>query len=248
MSNGKIYQAVKGQTTYGEAIGIIMMETYMAFPPGSPGNATTFSYPVRYTNVKGATMDRVVFDPGPELLPKLIQAGQQLVQEGVKAITGNCGFMILYQDQLAAALDVPVAMSSLLQLPLISRMLKPGEKVGIISANGKTLSPQHIQIATQGRDVLLSISGLEDQPFFYDAIHAEKGSLDFDKVEAEVVSVVQKLVQSDDSIRAILFECTDLPPYAATVQHVVGLPVYDYTTMINHVFSGLVRKPFKGYI
>ena len=88
---------------------------------------------------------------------------------------------------------------------------------------------------------------MEDQPCFYDAIHAEKGELDFDKVEAEVVHVTRKLVSSDSSVKVILFECTDLPPYAAAVQQAVGLPALDYTTMINHVYSSLVRKPFKGY-
>ena len=52
-----IYKANKGQTSYGEAIGIILMESYMPFPPGCPGNATTFSFPVRYANVKGASME-----------------------------------------------------------------------------------------------------------------------------------------------------------------------------------------------
>ena len=47
-----IYKAKKGQTSYGEAIGIILMESFMPFPPGCPGNATTFSFPVRYANVK----------------------------------------------------------------------------------------------------------------------------------------------------------------------------------------------------
>ena len=247
MSNGRIYKAVQGQTTFGEAIGIIMMETFMPFPPGSPGNATTFAYPVRYAVVRGATMQRVVFDPDPNLSPLLIEAGRELIREGVSAITGNCGFMILFQDQMAREFDVPVFMSSLLQLPLISRMLKPGEKVGIITANAKTLSPQHLNIATNGIDVPVRLAGMEDQPCFYAAIHAEKGELDFDKVEAEVVHVALELVANDRTVKAILFECTDLPPYAAAVQEAVGLPVFDYTTMINYVFSGLVRKRFRGY-
>ncbi len=248
MTNGRIYRAEPGRTTFGEAIGIIMMETFMPFPPGSPGNATTFGYPVRYAVVKGATMDRVVFDPDPDLLPLLVAAGEELIREGVKAITGNCGFMILYQDEMAKRFDVPVFMSGLLQLPLISRMLKPGEKVGVISANGATLSPRHIAIATNGAEVPIAIAGMEQSPHFHAAIHAEKGELDFDRVEAEVVAVAQGLVRDDPAVRAILFECTDLPPYAAAVQEAVDLPVFDYTTMINYAFSGLVRRRFEGFV
>ena len=243
-----IYKARKGQTSYGEPIGIILMESFMPFPPGCPGNASTFSFPVRYEVVKGANMERLVYQGDPELLQPFIDAGWKLVNEGVKAITGNCGFMVLYHDLMAEAFPVPVFMSSLLQLPFISRMLKPGEKVGIITANGKTLTPRHLEIATHGMEVPVAVAGMEEQPHFYDAIHAEKGELDFPAVEAEVVKVAQNLIEANDNVGAILFECTDLPPYAAAVQEAVGLPVFDFTTLINHVFSGLVRRRFEGFV
>jgi hypothetical protein len=242
-----IYKANKGQTSYGEAIGIILMESFMPFPPGCPGNASSFSFPVRYAVVKGANMDRLVYKGDPELLQPFIDAGWSLVREGVKAITGNCGFMVLYHEMLAKEYPVPVFMSSLLQLPFISRMLKPGEKVGIITANSKTLTARHLQIASNGIDIPIAVAGLEDQKHFYDAIHAEKGSLDFDAVEREVVEVTQNLIAENDNIKAVLFECTDLPPYAAAVQEAVGLPVFDFSTLINYVFSALVRKRFEGF-
>lgn len=243
-----IYQADKGRTTYGEAIGIIMMETFMAFPPGSPGNASTFSFPVRYANVKGATMKEVVFEPNPAMVEPFIEAAKSLVDEGVKAVTGNCGFMIFYHDLMARELPVPVFMSSLLQLPFISRILGPDEKVGIITASKATLSPEHIKAATNGADLPAVLAGMESKPLFHAAIHAETGTLDFDGIEAEVVETARELVANDPTVKALLFECTDLPPYAAAVQRAVGLPVFDFTTMINYVFSGLVRKPFDGFM
>lgn len=243
-----IYTAKKGQTSYGEPIGIILMESFMPFPPGCPGNASTFPFPVRYEVVKGANMERLVYQGDPELLKPFVEAGWKLVNEGVKAITGNCGFMVLYQDFMAKEFPVPTFMSSLLQLPFISRMLKPGEKIGIITANGKTLTPKHLEIATNGSVVPIAVAGMEEQPHFYDAIHAEKGKLDFQAVEAEVVQVTKNLLAENEDIKAILFECTDLPPYAAAVQDAVGLPVFDFSTMINYVFTGLVRKRFDGFV
>jgi aspartate/glutamate racemase len=155
--------------------------------------------------------------------------------------------MVLYHELLAKEFPVPVFMSSLLQLPFISRMLKPGEKVGIITASSKTLTEKHLQIAGNGVNIPHAIAGLEDQKHFYEAIHAEVGELDFDGVEAEVVQVTKNLVEKEGNIKAILFECTDLPPYAAAVQEAVGLPVFDFSTMINYVFSGLVRRRFEGF-
>ena len=243
-----IYRANKGQTSYGEAIGIILMESYMPFPPGCPGNATTFPYPVRYETVKGANMDRLVYKGDPELLQPFIDAGWKLINEGVKAVTGNCGFMVLYHDILANDFPVPTFMSSLLQLPFISRMLRPGEKIGIVTANSDTLTPRHLEIATNGAEILVSVTGMQTQPAFYDAIHAEKGYLDFDRVEAEVVKVTGEMIEENPDIRAVLFECTDLPPYAAAVYETFGLPVYDFSTMINYVYSATVRTRFCGYV
>jgi aspartate/glutamate racemase len=241
-----IYKAKKGQTSYGEAIGIILMESFMPFPPGCPGNASTFSFPVRYEVVRGANMERLVYQGDPELLQPFINAGWKLVKEGVKAITGNCGFMVLYHDLMAKEFPVPVFMSSLLQLPFVSRLLRPGEKVGIVTANGKTLTEKHLEVAANGAHVPVAIAGMEEQPHFYDAIHAEKGSLDFEKVEQEVVGVTRRLVAENEGVKAILFECTDLPPYAAAVQEAVELPVFDFTTLINYVYSALVRRRFEG--
>ena len=243
-----IYYANKGQTSYGEAIGIILMESFMPFPPGCPGNATTFPYPVRYEIVKGANMERLVYKGDDALIQPFIDAGWRLINEGVKAITGNCGFMVLYHDLLAKEFPVPTFMSSLLQLPFIARMLRPGEKIGVVTANSETLTPRHLEIATNGIDVPMAITGLQNQPHFYDAIHAEKGFLDFDKVEAEVVHVTGEMIKENPDIKAILFECTDLPPYAAAVQEAFGLPVYDFTTMINYVYAATVRTRFQGHV
>jgi len=241
-----IYEARKGQTSYGEAIGIILMESFMPFPPGCPGNASTFSFPVRYEVVRGANMERLVYQGDPDLLEPFIEAGRKLVKEGVKAITGNCGFMVLYHDLMAKEFPVPVFMSSLLQLPFVSRLLKPGEKVGIVTANGKTLTDKHLEAASNGMDIPVAVAGMEDQPHFYDAIHAEKGYLDFDKVQHEAINVTHRLVEENEGVKAILFECTDLPPYAAAVQEAVGLPVFDFSTLINYVYSALVRRRFDG--
>lgn len=241
-----IYKASKGQTSYGEPIGIILMESFMPFPPGCPGNASTFPFPVRYEIVRGANMERLVYQGDPDLLQPFIEAGWKLLKEGVKAIAGNCGFMVLYHDYMAKEFPVPVFMSSLLQLPFINRLLKPGEKVGIVTANGKTLTAKHLSAATNGTDIPVAVAGMEDQPHFYDAIHAEKGYLDFEQVEAEVVQVTQRLVQENEEVKAILFECTDLPPYAAATQEAVGLPVFDFSTLVNYVFSALVRRRFEG--
>ncbi|HIH78103.1 MAG TPA: hypothetical protein HA341_04165 [Halobacteria archaeon] len=54
------------------------------------------------------------------------------------------------------------------------------------------------------------------------------------------------MVNDEPTIKAILLECSDLPPYGRAVQEAVALPVFDFVTMINYVYSGLVKKRYEG--
>lgn len=154
--------------------------------------------------------------------------------------------MILFQDRMAAELPVPVFMSSLLQLPLAGRSLAHGQSVGIISASAASLSDAHMKIALGGADIKFHITGLEDRPAFKAAVHDQCGELDFDAVEADVVSAAGDLLADHPEIGAFLFECTDLPPYAYAVQQATGLPVFDMSTLMNYGSGSVMRQRFTG--
>ena len=113
-----------GRTNYGEPIGILMLDTKFPRIFGDIGNAETFSFPVRYKRVVGATPQRVVKEADPSLIEPFIEAAKELEQKGVSAITTSCGFLAIFQDYLADAVDIPVFTSSLIQVPLVYRMLK----------------------------------------------------------------------------------------------------------------------------
>jgi hypothetical protein len=240
-----IYRARKPQTSYGRPIGIVVLEEHIPCPPGTPGNPTTFSYPVRYEVARGvSTMDlrRAV----PAGLESFIAAGRSLVERGAWAIAGNCGLMIVHQEALARALPVPVLLSSLLQVPLIARMLGPKAAIGVVVSGANSLNAEHLQLARAGGDARIVLASMEGKPNFSAAIREEGGELDFEAVTAEAVEVARRLVSDHPEVKALLFECVDLPPYAHAVQEAVGLPVFDITTLIDHFHSALVRNPFRG--
>jgi len=243
-----IYKARKGQVSYGEPIGILLLDSFIPFPPGDVGNATTYSFPVRYQVVKGASVETLINKQDPALLKPFIDAGLGLVKEGVRAITGDCGFMILFQEELAKRLPVPVFMSSLMQIPFISHILSPGEEIGVIVANSNALTDEHLSAAGVTKSMPIRVAGMQNAPHFLNAILEESGELNFAKIEIEVVEIAKSLVHENEKVKAILLECSDLPPYSAAIQEAVGLPVFDFVTMINYVFSGLVRKRFDGFM
>ncbi|WP_126426596.1 aspartate/glutamate racemase family protein [Brevibacillus marinus] len=241
-----IYKARKGQVNYGESIGIILLDSFTPFIPGDVGNATTYSYPVRYKTIKGFTLDKM-YAMDVSFLEAFKEAGRELVQDGVRAITGDCGYMALFQREMADELEVPVFLSSLLQVPFISRTLGNDEKVGIICANAKVLNESLLR-AVGVTDEPYAIVGLEEKEYFHKGVIAEVGELHADKVEKEVVEAALELVESDPKVKAILLECSVLPPYAAAVQEAVNLPVFDFITMIDYVQSAVVKKRYHGYM
>src|SRR6266480_815142 len=97
-----------GFNQYGFTVGILMLDTRFPRIPGDMGNAATFPFPVRYHRVAGAVPDLVVRRGAEGLLPAFVDGARQLEREGVGAITTNCGFLIKFQRDLAAAVKVPV--------------------------------------------------------------------------------------------------------------------------------------------
>ncbi|KHF39400.1 aspartate/glutamate racemase family protein [Halalkalibacter okhensis] len=242
-----IIRANKGQVSYGESIGILMLDTFTPFIPGDVGNATTYSFPVRYQTVKGFTFDKLLQKDRSMLVP-ILEAGHQLVQEGVKAITADCGYMAMYQEEIANELQVPVFLSSLLQIPFISTTLRQEDKIGIICSKSSNFEEELLLKIGVSPKVPLCIRGMEDKENFRKAAHDEIGILDPSKIEEEVVAVAIEMIQSEPSVKVILLECSSLPPYAAAIQKAVQLPIFDYVTMIRYVHSAIVQTRYSGHM
>ncbi len=239
---------VRGRTNlYGYTIGILVNEAHFPRLPGAIGNATTFPFPVLQRAVKGATGERVVREPDERLVEPYIAAARELEAEGVRAITTSCGFTAAFQRELAEAVNVPVFASSLLLAPLIARMLKARERVGIVTADARHLTLRHFDGVgiDPGRVV---VAGMEGCPEFEEVVFGGRHELDVGRMEAEVVGVATELVTRHPNVRALLLECSLLPPFAKAVQDATGLPVFDFTTLVNLVHSALVRRPFEGYL
>jgi hypothetical protein len=217
------------------------------FIPGDVANATTYDFPVRFCRVDGYSVARAI-GKDPTVYDALLTAARELVGQGVRAVTGDCGFMALHQQRLARDLATPVFLSSLLQIPFALSIMGRDDKLGVITADARSLDDALLAaVGVTNRDRIV-IQGLEDQPNFYQFAIAETGRLDAEKVAAEVVETGRRLVAGDDQVKALLLECSLLPPYAAALHEAVHMPVFDYITMINFVFSAVVKKPYTGFI
>jgi Asp/Glu/hydantoin racemase len=222
----------------GIPLGIIMLETRFPRIPGDIGNGLTWPFPVLYRVVPGATPERVVLQGAKGLLPDFIAAAKELVALGAEAISTSCGFLCIFQKEIAAAVGVPVATSSLLQVPWVEGLLPPGKRVGVITVSPVSLTPAHFAAAGMAPDT--PVMGIENGRELYRVlVRQDKPELDAAAAEQDILDAGRALVAAHPEVGAIVLECTNMPPYAAALQAELGLPVHDVVSLIGHLHAGL---------
>src|SRR5258708_10442597 len=232
-----------GKSIYGAPLGILMLEARFPRIAGDMGNGTTWPFPVLFRVVRGASPERVVLQGAKGLLPDFIAAAKDLVDLGAEGRATNCGFLSIFQEEIAAAVGVPVATSSLMQVPWVQATLPPGKRVGLVTVSSSSLTPAHLMGAGVPLDT--PVVGTEGgREFFRVLIKGAKQDLDVELARQDVVEAGKGLVARHPEIGALVLECTNMPPYAAALQEAIGLPVYDIYSMITWFHAGLRPRVF----
>ena len=231
-----------GKTLYGASVGILMLETRFPRIPGDMGNAETWPFPVLYKVVPGASPRRVVCERAEGLLDGFLAAAAELVRLGADGITTTCGFLSLYQKEIAANVGVPVATSSLMQVPFIERVLPPGNRVGVLTVSAANLTPEHLSAA--GADPATPVVGTDGGSEFSRVMINDEERLDVAAAERDILAAGDRLVASHDGIGAVLLECTNMVPYARALSQRLRLPVFSIYTFVTWFQSGLIPREF----
>lgn len=219
-----------------------MLDTGFERVAGDIGNPTSFDFPVLYHVVPNATVTRIVgaAQAARALLPGFVAGARVLESAGAGAIVTSCGFLSVVQADLAAAVRVPVAASTLSLWPLVAATVG-GRPVGIVTARAASLSPDHLRAAGIPTDRAI-LRGMEVSPAFGDAIMHQRAAVDPRRIRAEVVQVCTDMARDHPDMGAILFECTNLQPYAAAVQQATGLAVFSIHHLVT-MLSQAVNPP-----
>jgi Asp/Glu/hydantoin racemase len=231
-----------GKALYGARVGILMLEARFPRIPGDMGNGSTWPFPVLYKVVSGASPDRVVRQRAEGLLDAFKQAASELVSLGADGITTTCGFLSLYQNDLAAHVGVPVATSSLMQVPLVQATLPPGKRVGIITISAASLTPEHLKAAGVALDT--PIVGTDGGREFSRAIINDEPQMDVAAAERDILDAGDALVQKHPEVGAVVLECTNMTPYAAALRDRLRLPVHSIYSFVNWFHAGLNPRDF----
>jgi len=211
-------------------LGVLMLETRFPRPLGDIGNPGSFAFPVRYATVRGATASRVVQGRAEGLLRDFIDAARGLIDDGAAAISTSCGFLALFQAELASALPVPVWTSSLLKLNELSAP-------GVVTVDAAALGPDHLRAV--GADAAVPVVGLAPGCHLQRALLHDEPTFDPALAAADTVAAACDLVARHPAVREIVFECTNLPPYADAVTRATGRPVHHIVSLLHERWQAL---------
>lgn len=234
------------KTYYGVSVGILMVKSTFRRYHGDVGNACTFDFPVQYRIVEDAVPSRMTELHSSSLLEPFKRAADELIEAGVDGITTTCGFLSIYQRELADHCGVPVATSSLLQVPMVERMLPTGKRVGILTYNGDVLNGPYLDAVGIAQDT--PVVGLPQDSNFVRWIKQGDNSVTFDTLRKEVVAAAESLLAKHPDVGAIVNECTNLAPFTRDIHERLGVPVFDVITMINSFHAAICPPRYRSDI
>jgi len=223
-------------------LGVLALDTKFPRIPGDVGHPDTWPFPINYHVVSGATPDRVVLGGADGLLDDFKEAARQVVENGADGIATTCGFLSLFQNELADHIGVPVATSSLMQAPFVQRLLPKGQRVGIITVNSKALTTAHLEAA--GVDPATPVQGAENGRELSRVLIGDLPELDVDLARRDMLGAGSDLLAGHEGIGAIVLECTNMGPYARDLAAHTGVPVFDVVSFLNWFHTGLSPQRF----
>ena len=211
-----------------------MLDTRFPRIVGDIGNAASYDFPVIFRKMEGiGSSDAVTTHPvRPRVLAALKANAEALAAEGAVGLSTSCGFLALYQDDLAAVSPVPVATSALLHIKALK-----DKRVGVITASARNLTPAHFEAVGAPGDT--PFVGLPEDSSFAGTFLRNGLTLDRDVVEREVVAAGRDLVSKHPGIDTVVLECTNLPPYKQALEKDLSLPVFDVLDLMRGFYAEL---------
>jgi hypothetical protein len=237
-----------GHATYGQEIGILMLDTLFPRLCGDIGNAYTFDFPVRYKIVKGAEPEKIMgYEPAPELLRPFVDAAKDLEREGVNAVTTSCGFLAPFQKSIADSVNIPVFTSTLMIVPLINNMLNSKQRIGIFTERAEYLTERHFQgVGWSAKNIPVIVKGMKENATFPAVFIKNRPELDSEVLKQEMGEMTDEFIHENHDVGAIVLECTNMCPFSRLIHDISGLPVFGIDTLMNFIFNSILPIEYMG--
>ncbi len=222
-------------------LGVLQLTQRPVTIPGAMGDPASYAFPVRFQQVPEASPARVLGD-GVGVAEGHIRVAQRFEREGIAAIISNCGFNARFQKQISAAVNVPVAMSSLQLVPFAVRLIPPGAKVGVITYDSSRLGEIHFNGAGWSlADTPAVVAGINGSESWHE-LGKQEPNVDGEQLARDVLAAIEGLRTDNPEIRALVLECSVFPVAGPAVRAATGLPTYDFVTLAHLVMASVARR------
>ncbi|SME89224.1 hypothetical protein SAMN06265365_101190 [Tistlia consotensis] len=249
-------RARRGHCCYGMGLGVILLdEVYPGFP-GDLRNASAYPFPIQYEIAEGVDIHGLVreADKSPCLEP-VIRAARKLERLGCRAIAAECGYFAWFQREIAEAVDIPVFLSSLLQVPLAQRLIGPRRLVGVLVAEGDRLEQRHLESVGVTLGTNYVVAGAKDggQCPEFDSLwtrdlRPDLPTADYETAEADLLRVAEAFAARHPAMGALVLECTGFQPFGRSIQRALDLPVFSWSTLMDYAYSVVAHRDFYGHV
>lgn len=251
-----LIRARKGHACYGMGLGIMILdEVYPGFP-GDVRNASAYPFPIQYDLVEAIDIQKLVWEADKtQCRQPIIDAAKRLEKMGCKAITAECGYFAYFQEDVATAVDIPVFMSSLLQVPLIQTSMAKDKSVAILCGMGQFLTKEIITSAGIDPESNYFIVGAQDDynctefdNLWNANVREELPAASYENTEKQIVSMCIDIKEKHPELGAIMLECTGFQAFARAIQRAVDLPVYSWGTLLDYMYSVVNHRDYYGHV
>jgi hypothetical protein len=216
------------------AVTVLQLDTYFPRIAGDVGSPDSYRCDVEIMRVPLATVAGVV-SARPDLID-ITPFERALEAACGEVIVTSCGFLSYWQTHLQSLTKRPFISSALTALDGLGQVCTP-ESLMIVTFDAHRLTPLHLG---GHHEFSKSIVGLPAQAHLRQVIEGDLARLDAAKASAELCDLIAR--HQTPAHKHILFECTNLPPFAQAVQEATGLAVTDILTQIEAARRGTIRR------
>jgi len=125
---------------------------------------------------------------------------------------------------------------------MVARILPKGKRPGILTFSKESLTRPFLEKA--GVDPATPVIGMPASSEFQRSIRAGDNSVSFETLQREVLDVAEGMLAADDSIGAIVCECTNLTPYSHAMHRRLRVPIFDMVTLVHWFHRSLRPERF----
>lgn len=250
---------IKARTShrcYGMGLGIIILDDVYPGFPGDVRNASAYPFPVQYEIVKDVDIRALVVeeDKSPCLAP-IQRAAKNLENMGCRAIVSECGYFAYFQKEIAGYVNVPVFMSSLLQVSFAQNLIGSNRVVGLLVAERRYLNEAHLVAVDIEPGSNYVIAGAIDdygcpefKHLWSQSQRSDPPGAVYEKAEKDFVSAGTAFYREYPNMGAMVLECTGFQPFARALQREIDIPIFSWGTLLDYAYSVAVHRDYYGHV